>query len=679
MKKPYIKLLKALTAMGVATFLAACGGGAGGTGAGSAIATSGTGTGTTPSVPTASAIEIQSSKLELGTGASETALITVIVKNTSNQAVADVAVNISADNGTLVVNEVKTDAKGQVTATLNPGASKSNRTINIMATATGVSGALSAKTALQVTGTKISISSPTSAGIGAPVTLGARLQDSLGNGLRDTAINSSSNLNNLNNKTCVPVNCLTDSSGNVSITYTPTVGGTENIVFSALGATAAQSISIATDSLTISVPDDANQLAKEYLISSTKTVTFFLSRNNAPLVGQTINISSTGGTFTPAAVVTNASGVATAQLNISNSVGLREISASHAISGGVSNKFSFSTVSRNASILTLNPSPAVLGVNSANSTVQQSILTANVRDSTLNSNPVKNIIVTFNIVNSASAGGRLTTASAVTDADGNATTTYIAGTTQSGNSGVTISATINTLQNISKTSTASLSVTQQALYINLAFGNEVVLIANNTLMKQNFSVIVTDATGNPSSGSNVAVALQPIEYYKGLMVPTAGGWAPAGYTTSTEILNANGGSFVPPQYSVAVFPVTVCANEDKNFDSIIQGTEDINGDGILWPGVVPTVKFLNGTTAGLTGVTNAQGYAEFEMNIPRNHALWSKYKVVVSTQTASGGAQGVSSTLYKLPAFAADLTTTSVTPPNLYSPFGQATVCTDKN
>jgi Bacterial Ig-like domain (group 1) len=676
MKSTLIKIFRLVTATCAAAMLAACGGGTGGTGPDVTPPT----TGGTTTTPTAAAIEILSSKLELGTGSADSALITVIVKNASNQVVPDVAVNISSDFGVLIVNEAKTNAKGQATASLSAGASKMNRAINVTATAVGVSSTLRANTAVQITGTKLTISGPSAAGIGSAVTINAKLQDSLGNGLRDTPIAITSNLSaNIANKICTPSNCLTDSSGNLTITYTPSVGGNETVKFDALGASAVQSVAIASNVLTITVPDDAGQLPNEYLISSSKTVKLKLLKNNGPFAGEALYLTSTGGSFSPNTVVTDGNGEATATLNINSSVGKRDITAIHLVSGGVSNKLEFFTVSRNPYLLTLNPSPSVIAVNTLNSTTQQSTLTATVRDNTANSNPVKNVVVTFSIANSASQGGRLTTASAVTDADGIATATYIAGTSQSGNAGVTISASMNDYLGATKVTSATLSVTQQALFINLAFGNEVSLIANNTLMKQNFSIVVTDATGNPSNGSNVNVALLPIEYYKGIMYPTTSGWTQVGKITQIELFDTNGASFVPKKYADQASPVTICANEDKNFDSNIQPNEDFNNDGILWPGVVPSVKFLNGASGGLTGVTNVQGYAEFEINIPRNHALWSKYKIVVTTQTASGGAQGVSTTLYKLPILASDVTTTTLTPPNSNSPFGQATVCSDKN
>jgi Bacterial Ig-like domain (group 1) len=668
------RLSQSLAIALIALGLSACGGGAGGTSTSS--------TPTTTVVSTASSIEIATSKLELGSGGSDSATLTVTVKNASNQALPNVAVNIAANSGILILGASNlTDSSGRVSAMLSSGANKINRNIAVTATAQGGSGALSTSTNIVVSGTKISISAPTSGGLGSAITVSAKVRDSLDTGIAGVAVAISSTLNNTSNKTCVPANCSTDSLGNLSISFTPTVGGAENILLSALGTSVSQPVSIASDVLEITVPDDSVGLSKEYLIGSNKLATFILKRNGLGVPNATLALSTTSGSIAPT-VTTNGSGIATALMSINGSVGERSITATHTatntspVVAGVSNKFLFSTVSRNAYIITINPSPSVIGVNTSTTSSQQSTLTANVRDNTANSNPVKNIQVTFSILNSASAGGTITTATAITDAAGNASTTFIAGTTQSGNSGVEIQGSMLGFDGQTKTKSAFLSVTQQALYINLAFGTEVTLTANNTLMKQNFSILVTDATGNPSSGATVNIALQPIEYYKGRLLKTTNGWLMYSSAVSVEELNANGQSQNPPKFNIMYIPPITCDNEDKNFDSIIQTGEDINNDNKLYPGVVPSVQFL-GANGNVSAQTNSSGYAEFEMRIPRNHAWWSKYRIVATTQTASGGAQGVSSTIYTLPMLASDIASNNA--PNILSPFGQATECTNPN
>ncbi|MYN07022.1 Ig-like domain-containing protein [Pseudoduganella aquatica] len=136
-----------------ATLLAACGGGGGNPGS----VGGGTGTPTTPGTPkVASVVLVSSADTIASSGADGTEVtLTVVVKDASNNVMADQTVDFKASSGAIAALAKTTDATGTVTARLSTKGDSSLRTITITAT---VGTVVSAEKKIQVVaGTPVQI------------------------------------------------------------------------------------------------------------------------------------------------------------------------------------------------------------------------------------------------------------------------------------------------------------------------------------------------------------------------------------------------------------------------------------------------------------------------------------------------------------------------------------------
>jgi Bacterial Ig-like domain (group 1) len=648
-------LLKLSLLAVISSVIVACGGGAGGTGPSSGA---GTGTGSTTITPIISELEVSSSAAQLDSNGSTSAIITVTAKNADNAVVPGVVVTFKASSGNLVIDNSTTDASGRAKATLTVGSNKANRiiTVSILGDKTPAS------VDVEVKGTTLTVSGPSAIGLNTPVQLLASLKDSSGTPIPGVPVNFSSTLGNGVAKTCVPSSCVTDTSGSLIINYSPTIGGQDTISLAALNATSTQVITAATSAIVISVASDgAAYPVNEFVIGQTNKVV------NVTLIGAssypaTVNLSSTAGSISPSTVIVPSSGaVVSANLATNSSVGQGVIYAQHAVTNGVSNTFPFEIVSRVPSSVTLQASPSVVSINAGTSTQNKSTVTATVRDTA--GNPVKGAAVVFSMTSNTS-GGSLQSATATTNSSGLATTNYIAGPNSAANTGVAIYATV---AGTIVSPDINITVSAQSLYVNVGFAN--VLIPDSpTRYSKSFSVSVTDASGAAVPGATVSVALQPLYFYKGQMV----------------LVGSDGGAVTPanPATKFGRYTTAVCLNEDANFNGNIEGsgtliTEDINGNGRLDPGVRPVISQTSTTAAPNT--TDQSGFVDYKMSYFKQDALWSEYRLVVTTSTANGANQGRATQNYQLQVLVDDVSDPNVAPPNPVSPFGRGISCSDVN
>jgi hypothetical protein len=164
-----------------------------------------------------------------------------------------------------------------------------------------------------------------------------------------------------------------------------------------------------------------------------------------------------------------------------------------------------------------------------------------------------------------------------------------------------------------------------------------------------FVAIVTDTSGRAVSGAVVTFALRsgtpanPGGYLKGRYVQPAP--APA-QQVWTQTVTAN------------------CANEDANFNAILDPGEDINLNGLLEP---PGVSDVNPTA-----VSDASGFATATIAYPQNYASWAS--VTLEASTTGSGAVPATATFF-LVGLASDYTNLTVAPPGQISPFGQLAGC----
>jgi hypothetical protein len=103
-------------------------------------------------------ISVITSLPQIPSDGTKPATITALVRNAQNQFVSGVAVNFTATSGGLTVTQATTDASGAATATLSAAGDQTNRTITVTATA----GSESATVPVQVIGTTLTLTGPSS-------------------------------------------------------------------------------------------------------------------------------------------------------------------------------------------------------------------------------------------------------------------------------------------------------------------------------------------------------------------------------------------------------------------------------------------------------------------------------------------------------------------------------------
>jgi len=323
-------------------------------------------------------------------------------------------------------------------------------------------------------------------------------------------------------------------------------------------------------------------------------------------------------------------------------------------------------VTKSACTIVAQANPGTVAVNTAGSTSKQSVISVVVRDH--DNNLVKNALINF-VLSADPSGGSLASSIATTDITGTASINYIAGTSFTGPNAVKIDALINNANGISydttayttpqtlcsKTSTASLTVASQALYVRLGTDNKVYSdtpVAG--LYTKQYTALVTDAGGNPApDGTEVRFAIRPpvspaIAYKKGTFVWSGTVWTQ--YIDPTSYIKDS------------------CVTEDANGNGTLDAGEDINGNGRLDPLGVVTVN----ATA-----TTVSGFAIAKLSYAKEFAYWTQMDLEGRAGTVGNDPPSVTTVL--LPGASTDYNKADIAPPGLYSPFGVTAGCNNTN
>jgi hypothetical protein len=318
-------------------------------------------------------------------------------------------------------------------------------------------------------------------------------------------------------------------------------------------------------------------------------------------------------------------------------------------------------VSRTPSKITLSLDPSSIGANAPGSTSSTSRLVATVRDAT--DNPVKGALVTFSAQDPSN--GSIQPSSAVTDASGQAVAAFVAGPTSS--SAVQISSSVfNGSGALVASDTKAMTVSAVALFVELGTGNSIEAL-DSTTYSMPWTAIVTDANRNPVSGLPVTVSLTAVNYFKGIWVYGGSAWSPASYDNPT----------LPPRK---------CASEDANRNNLLDGGEDLNGNGRLDPGSPASVRITSAD-----GKTGADGRATLAVIYPKSFGEWVEVTMRVTIGTP--GTESTISRTFVVPVLAADVTSQTTAPPNvgartpttasppnvLVGPYGYVQDCTSPN
>ena len=579
--------------------------------------------------------------------------LTAIVLSATRQTVSGRTVTFSAGtDATAYVDNISeggvSDTNGIVTARLNLGGDKVNRTITLTATADSVT----ATNSVDVTGTTVTISGNSSLAFGAATTLTLAVRDSIGNALKNTTVSVSSKTGNT--IVLTPATGITNSSGQITATVTATAAGDDVISASAAGASAAQTLTISADSFAFTAPaKNPDGSAPQIDLGAAGAVSINWTNAGVAQVGQQVTFSASRGTVAGGNPATTDAAGDTSGVTVSSTTAGPAIITAYGPGGTPAATLDVIFVATSAASATVQAIPGTVQVTtgSPSQSNNSSTITVQVRDAA--NNLVKDAGVSFTIT-SDNTGGGLTSSTGLTDISGSASVTYIAGGTSSAQNGVIISATVTAIRGVPLpppvvTGTTTLTVSGQSLQVRLGTDNTV----GTTPLPQNANVktyvaIVTDAAGNPVVNTTVQFALRPSRYRKGFFVPD-----PTGIFWVQNI-------------------TATCPNEDLNFNGILDPGEGL----VAWPaGVTPAL--LPGAVASVnaTAVTDTGGAATATLTYAKSYSLWTE--VTLEARTSVTTNDPPTQQTFFLPGVANDYDNVLENPPGQPSPFGINTSCAD--
>ncbi|MBE0623972.1 MAG: Ig-like domain-containing protein [Burkholderiales bacterium] len=592
--------------------------------------------------PAVASIQLLASSPQIPSSGASVVDLTAIVLSATGQAISGKTVTFSKGTDssaffTDISGSGVSDTNGQVTAKLNLGGNKANRTIAISATAD----AATADNSVDVTGTTITISGNSSLAFGATTTLTFSVKDSAGTPLPNMTVGVASTTGNTISLT--PSTGITNSSGQITATVTAAVAADDTISASAAGASATQILTISSASFAFTTPTANTDIN----LNTATPVSVNWKAAGVPVVGSTVNFTSSRGTVT-ATSVTDAAGDTPGVTITSGTAGPAIITAS-GLGGTPAVTLDVVFVATSASTATVQAVPGTVQftTGSTSQTNNSSTISVVVRDA--QNNLVKNASVSFNIVDPS--GGSLTSSTGITDVSGSTSVTYVAGGTSSAQNGVTINATVSSVGGVAiapVTGSTTLTVSGQSLLVRLGTDNRVGVTPQNANTKT-YLAIVTDAAGNPVVGTTVQFALRPGRYQKGFFT--------ANVPTNTWVQTVT----------------ATCANEDVNFNGILDlannvpgtGEDVVNSSGKLEPGAVASVN--------ATAVTDAAGIAVATLTYAKSFSLWTE--VTLEARTSVTTNDPPTQQTFFLSGLAADYTPLTTPPPPI--PFGSSATCTD--
>lgn len=607
--------------------------------------------------------ELFSDATDIETGGSDVAVISATLIDDQRVPVADAPVEWSASGGVLQDVTATTDENGVATATLRMPQDFRNRDVDVGVTSGEFGSAITVRaygTALEVQGAEQNVV------LGNELELGVTL--TAGNG--DPIINKAITVTTANGNTVSPLAPVTDSNGRATIRVGSAIGG-DTVTIEALGdesLTQRFSFDVSSDQLAFSTAGNRS----EFTVNSFETVDVTWSTDGRPVIDGALRVSTTAGQILADSVLrTDATGSISVPIS-SSSAGSAQITVQDAVDGDPSATFDVEFVAT---------APALVDLSTTSSRVyvdDLSDITALVRD--VNGNPVKNQEVVF--TSNDLRGGQLSPSSALTDAEGRARTGFTAGSNATEIDAIEIFGTVQgvtTANGAPLTSSLRLSVVERRLNVTIGAGSGLTSAGLDTQYLKNMVVQVADGSGAPLSDARVALSITPITYSKG----------------SLTLVDRNGRPFytAAPGESewsadhwgfVSGTPYTVeCPAEDVNLNRILDAelSEDTNGNGMLDPQDPAVLTAVADSTAyatiegngTLNTDTNGTGY--FVLQYPKSNAYWSHLRITARA-TALGTEAQDSLEMY-MPVLATDLSDTSISPPNLNSPYGASLNCAD--
>lgn len=648
------KVFASLALSGMVALTGCSGGGAGGTDT------------STPAVTnTATQIVLATSSASVKSDGSNSSTITATVLNASNAVVPNATVTFSTQNGQLGAVSGASDANGQVTIPFSAGTDRTNRTAVITATVTGSSA--SGQTAIQVTGSTLSVtaSSLTIQVGGAPAnaTLSAVAKDAASTGVASQSIRISIPAGNgaltggTGSATSQTVTTAADGTA-PAVTFTPASAGTVSVTTEWLNASGAVTLS---DTKTITVTAVGIAFAVTSPATSPSALQLGASQAMTVSVPTTISgtnvanvrFASTLGTWqgsttkvstqAPAANAVTETLVAGASSGTAN-IQIDALDGANNVLATLNWVFALSAPAATAANISLQPSVSNVAPNTGGVKTNTSTLTATVRDASLNT--VSGASVLFEIMNPTGSGEEITPVLANTNSSGQAVATFYSGVNPTVG-GLKLKASIVGQPTACDNSVTpaipgicdvkTVNVTGSGVSVSLGSANVINSSTDNTNYLLPMSVLVVSSSGTAVANATVSLAAFPTRYYSGgraidcsavYAVQTVGG------------VTYNAGVGVP--------------NEDANENDILDGGEDKNGDLLLSP------AHSTAGTVPATVTTDASGSASFTLTYQKQYSSWIETRI--RAKTVVSGTESTNELKFVLPYSQKDANPCSLPP-----------------
>jgi Bacterial Ig-like domain (group 1) len=619
-------------------------------------------------------VVLAASSNQIPSDGSDAVELTAFTRDQNNNFLEGINVTFSVDTGGIAVTQGTTDIAGSATAEANTAGDPTNRTVTVTATATDPNDgtSLTDTLTLQVAGSTLAINGASAIVSGDTSTYTVALVDAGGSGIAGEVVALSS----ANGNTLSGPSVTTDSTGQAQFTVTGAAGGIDTLTGTALGLTATKTLSVSTDSFVITVTDTAAD-GVDIGLGDTETVTATWLIGGAPQVGQTINFSTTRGTLGAASDVTDGAGQASVTID-STTAGAATVRAITASTGlDTQSTLQFVADPADADDLVLSADPFVVGPN------EQATITAILSDAS--GNKIANADVSFVLTDST--GGTISSGLETTDSLGRALITYTASDLASNADDVLITATSVAVPAVADSVT--LTVSRQARELVLGTGDDLSEPTTSQYTKD-WVVQVSNTSGAAVEGATVTLAVRSVQYYKGewFFDATSSTWFQVVSVGSQDLYddaecdldNTTAGTNSGPDGipddcddtdgdnnlgpgNGFLDAETFCIDEDANRNfvlDLVPVSEDYNGNGSWEAGAVATVS-------PQTVVTNASGFAFFELTYPQEYGAWLTVELVASTNVQ--GTESQQTRVFALEILADDIGSDNP-PPGIDSPFG---------
>lgn len=604
------------------------------------LAGCGSGSSTTPSTTTststAASLSLSATPTSVPTDNSTSTTVTLLALTTSNAAVPNAIVSLSADTGILSASTVSTDSTGKATFTFSSGTTnKANRTATITASAAGTT-----QLPVQIVGSTIAVSTSGTTipdDGSSPVTVTFTAKDAGSSPIAGATITVSAS--GAGGVTLSAASGTTDASGNFAISVSGTLAGAVTLTSSAVGATATASITVSSTAATFGIsqtvlgadPPILNPTAVAMQIGNSLVVQVSAPASTNVAFFTSMGTWSVSGTNYQTVAV--AAGTASATLS-TTIAGLANVQVWDPASTTLSDTLTVSMTAATPSKITLQASPSVVP-KSVGSTTGSSTLVATVTDAL--SQPVGNVPVAFSIVNPTGGGETVSpvvvfTATTPTSSLslGQARTSFTSGSLSSAQSGIQIRAQV--LGTAVTTEAAGVDATPSgndaAIVVggtagSVAFGSATVLTegGGGSTYVQAMSVLVADSNGNPApQGTVVNLSIWPIAWSTG-----------SGCVWDAD--TATTGTF----YNEDI-------NENVNLDALEDGRRYYYATNVsAGAGTVNSQLDPPNSAAGTlpaTVATDANGVATFNLTYGKNSAIWITSRIRASTVVQNSEAVG---------------------------------------